>query len=119
MTARNFQNEAKKKGHPWTLAKGWDTFCPISELISPKLIPNPQDVQLWLKVDSEMKQNGNTKDMIFPIPTLISHISKIMTLHEGDLILTGTPSGVSAVKAGQKIQAGLGDLVNMKFEVET
>ena len=64
-----------------------------------------------------MKQNGNTKDMIFKLPMLISYISKYFKLEHGDLILTGTPSGVSAVKHGDVIEAKLDDLVKIKFPV--
>jgi acylpyruvate hydrolase len=64
-----------------------------------------------------MKQDGNTKDMIFRIPYLISYISNIVTLEEGDLILTGTPAGVSTVTAGQQITAGLNEIVEMSFSV--
>ena len=100
MTDRKLQNEIKKKGHPWAEAKGFDTACPISEFIPKMQIPDPQNVRLWLKVDEELRQDGNTNDMIFTIPHLISYISHVMTLEEGDLILTGTPSGVSPVKKG-------------------
>ena len=117
MTARDFQSEAKKKGTPWLLAKGFDTFCPVSEFIPKDKLPDPHNVQLWLKTDSVLKQDGNTKDMIFRIPYLISYISKIVTLEEGDLILTGTPAGVSAVTAGQQITAGLDKLKEMSFTV--
>ena len=118
MTSRNFQNEAKKKGIPWTLAKSWDTFCPISGLIPAAMISDPQNVRLWLKVDEEFRQDGNTKDMIFPILKLISYISGVMTLNYGDVILTGTPSGVSAVNSGQNLEAGIGDIIKMNFQVE-
>uniref|UniRef100_A0A7N2LV06 Fumarylacetoacetase-like C-terminal domain-containing protein n=1 Tax=Quercus lobata TaxID=97700 RepID=A0A7N2LV06_QUELO len=80
-------------------------------------VPDPDNLELWLKVDGEMRQKGSTKDMIFKIPFLISHISSIMTLLEGDVILTGTPPGVGPVKAGQKITAGITDLVEVYFSV--
>lgn len=118
MTSRNFQNEAKKKGIPWTLAKAWDTFCPISSLIPPSAIPDPQQVHLWLKVDNQTRQDGNTKDMIFAIPKLISYISGVMSLSYGDVILTGTPSGVSAVTSGQNLEAGIGEILKMNFQIE-
>jgi len=120
MTARDLQDDIKKKGHPWLLAKCWDTFCPISELIPMTAIPDPQNVNLWLKVDGIMKQKGNTGDMIFDVKHIISYVSKIMTLQVGDLILTGTPSGVGPVEAGQLIECGIGitnTIRSMKFEV--
>jgi acylpyruvate hydrolase len=110
VTARDLQNEAKKKGLPWTVAKGkkfkdqmsgFDTFTPLSDqMVQVKDIGN---VDLWLKVNGELKQNGNTRDMIFSLPFLISHISRIMTLEEGDLILTGTPAGVGRLVEGDGI----------------
>lgn len=113
-----FQDEAKKKGHPWTLAKGFDTSCPIGDVISKENLPNPGNVQLWLKVNGETKQDGNTKDMIFSIPFLISYISKYFTLEEGDVILTGTPSGVGPVDKGDVIDAGIGEISSFRFKVE-
>ncbi|KAL3864456.1 hypothetical protein ACJMK2_006139 [Sinanodonta woodiana] len=118
MTARDFQDEAKNKGQPWSLAKGFDTSCPVSEFIDKSKIRNPEQIGLWLKVNNTMRQNGNTKDMIFSVPYLISYISQYFTLEAGDIILTGTPSGVGPVTAGDVIEAGLADLVSIKFEVE-
>ena len=117
MTDRKLQNEIKKKGHPWTEAKGFDTACPISDFIPQTQIPDPHNVRLWLKVDNVVQQDGNTRDMIFTVPHLISYISNVMTLEEGDLILMGTPAGVSPVQKGQTITAGIGDLLEMSFPV--
>eukprot|EP00794_Sanderia_malayensis_P005362 gene5362-6033_t len=118
MTSRDYQNEEKKKGVPWTLGKCWDTFCPISGMLALDSVPDPQNLRLWLTVDGVTKQDGNTKDMIFRIPRLISYISMVMSLNYGDVILTGTPSGVSKVCSGQRIEAGLNDLVKISFDVE-
>lgn len=118
MTAREIQNPAKAAGLPWTVAKGYDTFTPISTVISKSTVSNPDDLELWLKVDNQIKQKGSTKDMIFKIPYLISHISSIMTLFEGDVILTGTPPGVGPVMAGQKITTGITGLIEMSFDVQ-
>ncbi|CAG8508357.1 13619_t:CDS:2, partial [Ambispora leptoticha] len=107
LTARNLQESAKKKGYPWTTAKGFDTFLPIGDFIPKEAITNPSDVNLWLKLDDVIRQNGNTKDMIFPIETLIEHVSSIMKFEAGDLLLTGTPEGVGPVNPGQIITAGL------------
>ena len=116
MTARNLQADAKKNGWPWSVAKGYDTFCPISDFIEKEKI-NPSDTHLWLKVDEEMRQDGNTKDMIFSVPFLISYISDIFTLEGGDVILTGTPSGVGPVNRGQTITAGFEGVLEMKFPI--
>ncbi|GMF15687.1 unnamed protein product [Phytophthora lilii] len=97
MTARDLQAKAKKAGLPWTHAKGLDTFTPISDFIPKSAVPSPHNLNLWLKVDDELRQNGNTGDMVHNIPFLISYVSRIMTLEEGDLLITGTPEGVGPV----------------------
>lgn len=107
MTARNMQDKAKKSGLPWSAAKGFDTFTPISSLISKDRISDPHNVDLWLKVDGQLRQHGNTRDMIFSIPELISYVSSIMTLEAGDVMLTGTPKGVGQLVDGQQVHAGL------------
>jgi len=118
MTARDFQNEAKQKGNPWTFAKMFDTSLPVSDFIPKDKISNPGNVSLWCKVNGELRQNGHTKDMIFSLPFLISHISNYFTLQEGDLILTGTPAGVGPVQAGDIITGGIPDVVEIEFKVE-
>ncbi|KAL8486198.1 hypothetical protein ACS0TY_022573 [Phlomoides rotata] len=117
MTAREIQATAKSAGLPWSVAKGQDTFTPISSIIPKSMLPDPHNVELWLKVDGEIRQKGSTSDMIFKIPFLISHISSIFTLLEGDVILTGTPKGVGPVKVGQKIEAGITGLLDIHFDV--
>ncbi|GAA98327.1 uncharacterized protein L969DRAFT_93073 [Mixia osmundae IAM 14324] len=109
LTARNMQEVVKKKGLPWSAVKGFDTFCPVTGFIPKQAIDNPHNLKLWLKINDVFKQNGTTADMMFKIPELIHHCSSIMTLQEGDLLLTGTPAGVSSVKHGDKITAGLRD----------
>ncbi|MHA2431138.1 MAG: fumarylacetoacetate hydrolase family protein [Promethearchaeota archaeon] len=105
ITARDIQNEAKINGLPWTIAKGFDTFAPISEIIRRDDLDNPNNTTLELTVNGEIRQKDNTSNMIWTIQQLVSYISKIMTLEKGDLILTGTPSGVSEIKRGDIIQA--------------
>ena len=107
MTGRNVQDEAKKKGLPWSIAKGFDTFLPISQLIAKSRIPNPQNAHLWLSVNGEMKQSDSTELMLNRIPKQLSAISRVMTLEAGDIILTGTPKGVGPVKTGDIMRAGL------------
>ncbi|KAI0053979.1 hypothetical protein FA95DRAFT_1551758 [Auriscalpium vulgare] len=109
MTARNLQDEVKKKGLPWSAVKGFDTFTPISSFIPKSQVSDPHNLSLWLKINGEFKQKGNTADMIFGISRLIEHVSSIMTLEEGDLILTGTPAGVGPLNAGDEVECGLAD----------
>ncbi|KAI1345174.1 hypothetical protein F5Y15DRAFT_410849 [Xylariaceae sp. FL0016] len=107
MTARNAQWESKKKGLPWSISKGFDTFLPISNIIPKSAIPNPHAIELYLTVNNEVKQNDSTELMLFQIPRMLSDISKVMTLEEGDIVLTGTPKGVGPVVPGDVMRAGI------------
>ncbi|KAI0898362.1 hypothetical protein F4806DRAFT_458070 [Annulohypoxylon nitens] len=107
MTARNIQNEAKKKGLPWSIAKGFDTFLPMSNLIEKSAIPNPHSIDIYLTVNDKVQQADSTELMLFQIPRVLSDISKVMTLEKGDIILTGTPKGVGPVVPGDIMRAGI------------
>lgn len=107
MTARNIQNEAKKKGLPWDISKGFDTFLPISHVIPKSKIPDPHDIEIWLKVNGETHQEDSTNLFLFQVPRVISDISKVMTLEAGDIIITGTPKGVGPVVPGDVMTAGI------------
>ena len=107
LTARNAQNEAKKKGLPWSIAKGFDTFLPVSNIIAKSAIPNPHNVEVFLSVNGITKQSDSTELMLFRIPRILSDISKVMKLKKGDIVLTGTPKGVGSVVPGDVIRAGI------------
>ena len=107
MTARNIQNEAKKKGLPWDIAKGFDTFLPVSNVIPKSAIPDPHSIELYLTVNGVVKQQDSTELMLFQIPRLLSDISKVMTLERGDIVITGTPKGVGPVVPGDVLRAGI------------
>jgi len=86
-----------ERGPTWTKGKSCDTFCPIGPwFVSADEVPNPQRLDMWLDVNGVRRQTGNTKTMIFGVAKLISYLSKIMTLHPGDVISTGTPPGVGS-----------------------
>ncbi|MEH6402103.1 MAG: fumarylacetoacetate hydrolase family protein, partial [Sneathiella sp.] len=97
----------------WVKGKSHDTFAPIGPwLVTKDEIADPQNLDMWLEVDGHRYQDGNTKTMIFDVPTIISHLSEFMTLEPGDVITTGTPPGVGMgckpdpifLKLGQKIE---------------
>lgn len=117
MTARDLQSEAKKRGEPWSIAKGFDTSCPVGNFIPKESIPNPESLDIWCKVNGQLKQQGNTSDMIYTIPFLISFVSQYFTLESGDLLLTGTPEGVGPVKSGDQIEIGISDLSKASFSI--
>ena len=110
VTARDLQ----AKDGQWTRSKGFDTFCPLGPWIVTDL-KNPNEVNLVCRVNGVVKQQGNTNDLVFDVNALVSFISQIMTLEPGDVILTGTPSGISPVQRGDimEIEAeGIGVLRN-------
>jgi len=107
MTARNAQNEAKKKGLPWSISKGFDTFLPVSQIIPKSAIPDPHNVEIYLTVNDKIRQNDSTNLMLFQIPRMLSDISKVMTLEKGDIVITGTPKGVGSVVPGDIMKAGI------------
>ena len=114
VSARDMQKEARASGNSWDLSKGMDTFGPMSEPVPIGEI-DVQDLDLNLTVNGELRQSGNTRDMIFRIPFLISYISRYMALEEGDILITGTPEGVSEIRPGDEVCAkveGVGSVTN-------
>jgi len=118
ITARDIQSEFKKKGWPWTIAKSFDTFAPIGDVVLKEKVKNPQNLDICLKVNGVIRQNSNTRFMIFSIEEIIEFISKVMTLEPGDLILTGTPEGVSEILKGDVLEASIGNVCFLKVNVD-
>ena len=103
-TARDIQEECKKNGHPWEKAKGFDGSAQVSRKFINKDSLDLNNISFKLEVNQEVVQIGNSKDMIYSFDYIISYISKFYTLRAGDLIFTGTPSGVGQVKIGDKLE---------------
>ncbi len=97
------QNQLKKQGYPWEVAKAFDGACPLSPFIKPELIADIKHTEFSLMVNGEPRQHGFTHDMITPVYELIAYISQIFTLQAGDIVLTGTPEGVAALQRGDKL----------------
>jgi len=111
VTARDLQ----KKDGQWSRAKGFDTFCPVGPLVTNEIDPVAAGVGVETRVNGATKQQGNTRDLIFPVDVVIRHIAQAMTLYPGDLISTGTPSGVGPLVAGDVVEVsveGVGTLRN-------
>lgn len=109
VTARDFQ----RRDGQWTRAKGFDTFCPAGPRIGRGL--DWRELEVIGRVNGAERQRGRAAEMHFPIPFLLAHISAIMTLEEGDLVLTGTPAGVGRLQAGDVVEVeipGIGVLTN-------
>lgn len=118
ITARDIQAVAKKNGWPWAIAKGFDTFAPISDAVTKEKVPHPQNLNLTLRINGVVKQCGNTDQMMYSVERIISFISEIMTLERGDLILTGTPEGVGEIKEGDVLEAQLDSVCSLTVDVK-
>jgi len=107
LTLRDLQSQFKAAGQPWEKAKGFDGSCPMSGFIPVSEFGDAQQAELRLLINGELRQEGNTRDMLTPILPLIAYMSRFFTLRAGDIILTGTPHGVGPLKAGDEICATL------------
>jgi 2-keto-4-pentenoate hydratase/2-oxohepta-3-ene-1,7-dioic acid hydratase in catechol pathway len=105
MTLRDVQAEAKKKGLPWAVSKGFDTSAPLSPFVKPESVPDPHNLTISLRVNGVPKQHSSTRNMIFRLDSIVAYVSSIFTLEPGDLIYTGTPEGVGPVHPGDLIEA--------------
>lgn len=116
VTARELQKKDAAAGLPWFRAKNFDTFCPTGPYLLPRgVVPDPQALEVRLTLNGEIKQQGSTADMVFPVAELISYLSRFCTLQPGDVIATGTPEGVGPLQPGDVMVtaiAGFGELVN-------
>lgn len=118
------ERDMQKSDGQWTRAKGFDSFCPIGPWIETDLGGlglDPADLEVTCTVDGEPRQQGRTSQLIFDVSTLVSYISQVMTLLPGDVVLTGTPSGVGPIRPGQQVEVtiqGLGSLTNTVTEAE-
>jgi len=113
MTRRDVQGEAKKMGRPWEMGKAFDESAPCSALKPASVIGHPAKGAIWVKVNGQVKQQGDLAQQIWNVQEQIAYLSKMITLQPGDLIFTGTPAGVGPVKAGDKLEGhvdGVGDL---------
>ena len=117
-TARDLQDECKKKGLPWEIAKGFDYSAPISKFIPIDQFEDIQNLDFRLDINGQTVQNGNTRDMIFSFDKIIAYVSKFMTLKTGDLIYTGTPSGVGPVRIGDRLEGWVGSMKMLNFLVK-
>lgn len=117
MTLRDIQNELKKKGHPWTIAKCFDTSAVISDFILKENYQLTLKEKISLEVNGQIKQNESLHMMQFPPQKIVEYISSLMTLEEGDLIFTGTPAGVGKVSTGDKLYGKIEKISELTVEV--
>jgi fumarylpyruvate hydrolase len=113
MTRRDLQAKAKDTGRPWEVGKAFEASAPCSELVPASAIGHPSAGAIWLDVNGVRRQTGDLNQMIWKVPEMISYLSGLFTLAPGDLIFSGTPSGVAAVNRGDRLKGrvdGVGDL---------
>ena len=113
MTRRDLQEEAKKTRRPWDMAKGFDHSAPCSAVVPASEIGHPATGAIRLKVNGDVRQEGDLGEMIWNVEETISHLSRLVELKPGDLIFTGTPDGVAAVERGDRLEGhvdGVGEL---------
>jgi fumarylpyruvate hydrolase len=112
MTRRDMQAVAKQAGRPWDMAKGFDQSAPTGSIRSVEDIGHPTKGAIWLRINGEPRQEGDLDQQIWKVPEMISHLSTLVALHPGDLIMTGTPKGVGPVEPGDRLDGhidGVGD----------
>lgn len=117
-TARDLQNDLRSKGLPWELSKAFDNAAVVGEFISLSETGRIDDLSFHLAINDETVQVGNTKDMLFGVDRLIAYISRFFTLKIGDLIYTGTPSGVGPVKMNDHLTGYIGDRKLLDFHIK-
>jgi len=113
MTRRDLQSEAKKMGRPWEIGKAFEESAPCSELVTAAELGHLDSGAIWLKVNDELRQEGDLNQLIWKVPEVIAHLSSLFTLAAGDIIMTGTPAGVGPIQRGDKMHGhidGLSDL---------
>ncbi len=109
LTARDLQANCKKKGLPWEIAKGFDGSAPLGKFLDKSNYADISNLNFSLKINGEIRQDGNTKDMIFSFDKIIAYVSQFLTLKIGDLIFTGTPEGVGPIKIDDHFEAFIGE----------
>jgi 2-keto-4-pentenoate hydratase/2-oxohepta-3-ene-1,7-dioic acid hydratase in catechol pathway len=117
LTLRDVQGDLKQKGLPWDIAKGFDTACPLSDFVPASMVTDPQQLQIRLTVNGNVRQDGSTELMINPVRKLVSHLSTIFTLEPGDVILTGTPAGVGQIVSGDILVAEVSGVATIQVSV--
>ena len=117
MTRRDLQGEAKKLGRPWDVGKAFEHSAPCSQIVPASAIGHPERGALRLMVNGTVKQDGDLGQMIWKVPEMISILSGLFALQPGDLIFSGTPAGVGAVKRGDRLEGSVEGVASLKVTV--
>ncbi len=117
LTRRDLQFEARDKGRPWDWGKAFDRSAPIAPLHRVAKVGHPAKGRIWLAVNGAVKQDADLAELIWPVPDIISILSRTMTIQPGDLIMTGTPAGVGAIVPGDKVTGGIDGLGDIAITI--
>ena len=117
-TARDVQNKLKEKGLPWEKAKAFDGSAVIGDFVSKKLFSSTENITFELKKNEKTVQKGNTGNMLWKIDEIIAHVSQYFTLKKGDIIFTGTPEGVAAVKPDDVLEGFIEDKKLLRLQIK-
>lgn len=111
LTLRELQGQLKAKGHPWERAKAFDGACPLSGFVPAASVPALDNLDMRLHINGDLRQQGNSSQMITPIITLLQQIATVFTLLPGDVVITGTPAGVGVLHAGDRLDLAIPGLL--------
>lgn len=117
-TARDLQDELKKKGLPWEIAKGFDRSAALSKFIPLEEIPDVQSIKFQMHKNGALVQDGDTSDMLFHFDSIICYLSKFFMLQKGDMIYTGTPAGVGKIEIGDLLEGYVEGKLMMKCKIK-
>ncbi|MGH2417648.1 MAG: fumarylacetoacetate hydrolase family protein [Candidatus Limnocylindria bacterium] len=118
MTRRDLQARAKEMGRPWDMGKGFDRSAPMSALRTTEAVGHPDAGAMWLRVNGELRQEGDLAQQIWKVPETIAHLSTLVELRPGDLIMTGTPAGVGRVVPGDALEGHIDGVGELRVEYE-
>jgi fumarylpyruvate hydrolase len=117
LTRRDLQLQARQKGLPWDMSKGFDASAQISRIHTVDQVGHPASGAIWLKVNGEFRQQSTLQQMIWSVPEIISALSALVQLQAGDLLFTGTPDGVGPLVVGDEVSAGIEGLDRLEFAI--
>lgn len=117
LTLRDLQSQLKEKGLPWEIAKGFDTSCPLSDFVPANQVDAPNNINLTLHVNGQLRQEGTTAQMMRSVEEIIAEMSLYYTLDVGDIILTGTPAGVSRIVSGDVLEGKIDQVGSLRVAV--
>ena len=118
LTLRDVQGRLKEKGHPWEMAKAFATSCPLSDFVAADTVDDLDNLSLRLSVNDELRQDGTSADMMRSVAEVIAVMSDYFTLEPGDILLTGTPAGVSQVVSGDRMEATISGVGTLSVTVQ-